>query len=178
MDGTMTCCPFCGYENIPGEDFCEECGASLWSLHLPEPATEVERGLLRDRIAILQPRAPIVVEPEMPVLHAVRIMLDHKIGCVLVVKDARLLGIFSERDALLRLGDDPREWKDRPVSDFMTPNPQTLDMSAKVAFALQRMDQGGYRHVPIVDEQQRPIGIISVRDILRYLTERLAAPVC
>lgn len=171
----MIICPFCGAENIPGEEWCEECGQSLSGYHLPEPTTELERGLIRDRIAVLQPKAPIVVEPEMPVLHVLRMMLDHKIGCVLVVKAARLLGIFSERDALLRLGDNPKEWKDRPVADFMTPNPQTLDLSAKVAFAVQRMDQGGYRHVPIVDEQQRAVGVISVRDILRYLTERMAS---
>ncbi|GIW95777.1 MAG: hypothetical protein KatS3mg110_3818 [Pirellulaceae bacterium] len=173
----MICCPFCGAENIPGDDLCEVCHEPLSTLHLPEPATEVERGLIKDRLESLNPRAPVVVEPEMPVLPVLRMMLDHKIGCVLVVKEARVVGIFTERDALLRLSDDPQEWKDRPVSEFMTPNPQTLDLKAKVAFAVQRMDQGGYRHVPVVDDQQRPIGVISVRDILRYLTERLGAPV-
>jgi CBS domain-containing protein len=56
------------------------------------------------------------------------------------------------------------------VEEFMTPNPQTLTPDAKIAFAIQRMDQGGYRHLPIVDAQGTPIGVISVRDILAYLT--------
>ncbi len=170
-------CPLCGAENIPGDDICEACGQPLSTFYLPEPATDVERGLIHDRISVLQPRAPVVVEPEMPVLPVLRMMLDHKIGCVLVVKEARVVGIFTERDVLIRLPDDPEQWKDRPISDFMTPQPQLLDLEAKVAFAVQRMDQGGYRHVPVVDNQHRPVGVISVRDILRYLTERLGAEV-
>ena len=57
----------------------------------------------------------------------------------------------------------------------MTTNPESLDRSAKVAFAVQRMDLGGFRHVPIVDEEKRLTGVISVRDILHYLTEKMSA---
>ena len=56
----------------------------------------------------------------------------------------------------------------------MTPNPQTLRLDAKIAFALQRMDLGGFRHVPVVSRHNEPVGVISVRDILDYLTERTA----
>jgi CBS domain-containing protein len=55
----------------------------------------------------------------------------------------------------------------------MTASPQTLDQDAKVAFAVQRMDLGGYRHIPIVDDEDRLVGTISVRDILAYLTEKM-----
>jgi CBS domain-containing protein len=55
----------------------------------------------------------------------------------------------------------------------MTKEPQSLDLQAKVVFALQRMDLGGFRHIPIVDAEGHPTGIISVRDILRYLTDKL-----
>ena len=82
---------------------------------------------------------------------------------------------YEDHDTLtvLKLNADAAELRDRPVSEFMTPNPETLQDSAKIAFAVQRMDLGGYRHVPIVSEEGNLHGIISVRDILRYLTERL-----
>jgi len=61
------------------------------------------------------------------------------------------------------------------VSQFMSTNPETLQADAKIAFAVHRMDLGSYRHVPVVDGQRRPIGVVSVRDILRYLTDSMNA---
>ena len=57
----------------------------------------------------------------------------------------------------------------------MTADPQTLVEDARIVFAIHRMDLGGYRHLPIVDSQGRLRGVISVRDLLRYLTEKIAA---
>ena len=62
---------------------------------------------------------------------------------------------------------------DRPVSGFMTAPPETLEPDAKVAFAVQRMAVGGYRHIPIVGGGGELGGIVSVRDILRYLTDKM-----
>ncbi len=171
----MIVCPFCDHSNIPGVDVCERCANSLTSLHPPVPATEVERSLLRDRVRTLEPRSPIVVEPCMPVRQVLKMMVDYKIGCVLVVQNSHILGIFSERDALRKINEDAPQAGERPVSEFMTPQPETLDPDAKIAFAVQRMDLGSYRHVPIVDENGRPTGVISVRDILRYLTDIMPA---
>jgi CBS domain-containing protein len=57
----------------------------------------------------------------------------------------------------------------------MTVNPATLRARDKIAFALHRMNVGGFRHIPILDDDDRLIGVISIRDILRYLTDRRAA---
>jgi CBS domain-containing protein len=173
MDGIMSVCPLCDFENIEGTDVCEECGQPLDDLHLPDPATAVERSLLKDRVRVLNPKTPIVVPPDMPVPDVLRILVDRRIGCVFVASGESLLGVFSERDAVLRLSRDPDDYAHRPISDFMTPNPQALRSDAKVAFAVRMMDLGGYRHVPLVDENQRATGVISVRDILRYLTEKM-----
>ena len=171
----MIACPYCDYENIPGDDVCDQCGHSLSGLHPPRLVNEVERSLVKDRLNELNPRSPIVVEPSMPVRQVLRMMIDYKIGCVLIVQDSRVMGIFTERDALSKLNERATELGDQPVAEFMTSNPQTLDTNAKIAFAVQRMDLGGYRHLPIVDEQGRATGVISVRDILRYLTAKIAA---
>ena len=81
--------------------------------------------------------------------------------------------IFSERDALLKLGTDAASLGDHPVSEFMTANPKTLRADAKIAFAVRHMDQGGFRHLPIVNDANEPVGVLSVRDILRYVAARM-----
>lgn len=169
----MLLCPYCEHENIDGADVCDECSQPLIAQSMPRPATSLERAIMKDRIELLEPREPLVVEPDAPVAMVVKLMHDHRVGCAVVVDDERhVLGIFSERDALMRLGADYPALSQRPVSQFMTAPAATLQEDDKIAFALHRMDLGGYRHVPITDGD-RITGVISVRDILRYLTDRL-----
>jgi CBS domain-containing protein len=170
----MILCPYCGSENIEGADDCAGCLQPLHDTHLAPPRTSLERAVLHDRVAALKPKQPITVAPDMPVGQVLRLMVEHRIGCVLVTDGARLLGIFSERDALRRLGASAATHENQPVSEFMTAQPQTLVADAKVAFAVHRMDLGGYRHLPVVDQRGQLQGIISARDILRHLTESLA----
>lgn len=169
----MIICPHCAAENIAGSDVCAECGQSLSDLHLTEPATEVERGLLSDRVADLSPKTPIVVAPDMPVADVLKLLIAKHIGCVFVVDHGEIVGVFSERDALLRIGANASEHADVPISQFMTPNPRSLDARVKIAFAVRMMDLGGYRHIPVVDDEGRPTGVISVRDILDYLAGKM-----
>jgi len=170
----MNLCPFCGSENIEGVDDCAECGQPLDDTHLRPPASAVERSLLGDRISVLAPKRPITVPATMPVGDVLRRMVEHRIGCVVVAEGEMPIGIFSERDALRRLNTQAVQLAARPVREFMTNNPQSLVASAKIAFAVQRMDVGGYRHLPIVGQRGELVGIISARDILRHLMENLA----
>ena len=167
----MIICPYCNAENIEGADACEQCGLSLSDLNLPVPASEVERSLLVDRVSSLVSRPPVTAAPTTPVRDVVRILDERAVGCVVIVEQGQPVGIFSERDVLLKIGADADAVGQRPVSEFMTPNPQSLPPDAKIAFAVHRMDLGGFRHIPIVSAEQELIGVISVRDILRYLTE-------
>jgi CBS domain-containing protein len=171
----MIRCPLCDRANIEGVDVCEQCGQPLVETHLPDPKTAVERGLLKDTIASLAPRSPIVVASSTPVREVLRLLVKQRIGCVFIVDQGKLVGVFSERDALLRLNTQASEFQDQPISKFMTPNPQSLKADARIVFAVHQMDLGGYRHLPILDPQGRLDGVISVRDILRYLTEKIAA---
>ena len=171
----MITCESCGHENIEGAYECEECQQPLDDTYLVPSSNFVEQSLLEDRVSVLNPRKPITVEASATVQEVMQTLVDRQIGCAVVVQDGRTVGIFSERDVLIRLNTDAPQLKHRPVSDFMTPNPRTLPMDAKIAFATQRMDLGGYRHVPIVDRDGNLCGIISARDILRYLTEKMTA---
>ncbi len=159
----MNECPFCGSENIKGSDECADCGQPLDDSHLAPPNTEVERSLLRDRISALVPKRPITVAATTRVGDVLRVLVENRIGCVVVAEGDRTVGIFSERDALQKLNTDAADLASRPVREFMTPNPQTLVADAKIAFAVQRMDTGGYRHLPIVGERGELVGIISAR---------------
>ena len=172
----MLICPACGTENLEGEDVCEQCQAPLTELSLPQATTAVERALLHDRIEILSPRPPICFPPEAPIGEVLRRMVSERMGCVAVVDDQhRLLGIFTERDALLRINVAVDRLRDKPVGSMMTSNPTTLRPRDKIAYALHRMNIGGFRHIPLVDDNERFVGVISIRGILAYLTERQLA---
>lgn len=170
----MITCPDCGYENIPGADACEQCQQSLSTLTEPSPTSSIERNIAEDRIELLGPKQPVSVSPGTPISEVLDLLVAHSIGCVIVEENGQLVGIFSERDALFRINTDASQVGERPVSEFMTPSPETLEITDKIAFALHRMDLGGYRHIPILSGG-KVTGIISIRDILRYMTERLVA---
>jgi CBS domain-containing protein len=169
----MIICPDCGFENIEGIDACEQCQQPLTNLGWRMRNSSVEASLFRDRIAALEPKRPATVPPSASVGDVLNKMAGDSIGCVVVVHGEEVVGIFSERDALLRLNIEAAQLSQRPISEFMTPQPETLETDDKIAFALHKMDLGGYRHVPIL-EGGRLKGVISVRDILRYLTQRIA----
>ncbi len=167
-------CPYCDHPVIEGADYCDECGLPLDDSHLPEPANAIELALLTDRVSLFEGRRPLLIPPTLTVREAIRLLALNNIGCMLVVDQRELLGIFTERDVLMKIGDQLSALGEKPVRQFMTANVQSLPVTAKVAFALHRMDLGSYRHVPIVNEQGRPVGIFSIRDMLRYLTRTLA----
>lgn len=169
MGNQMIACPFCGAENTEGADLCDDCQHSLTDVGVRAPSTAVEQGVLKDRIASLKPKEPLTVGPDDSIRLVLKKMVDESIGCVMVVDNDDLLGIFSERDALMRLNVDAAAMADRPISSVMTPKPSTLHAKDKIAFALHRMDVGGYRHIPILDDDKLT-GVISIRDILGYLT--------
>lgn len=170
----MIACPFCGSENTEGSDLCDDCQHSLTDLSIPRPATSVERGLLKDRIRALEPKTPFTVAPETLIGEVLKSMIDESIGCVMIVEDGQLKGIFSERDALNKLNAEVKQYIDRPISSVMTPDPITLEAKNRIAFALHNMHVGGYRHLPIMTDGKL-VGVISIRDILNYLSERVAA---
>jgi CBS domain-containing protein len=169
----MILCPYCEAENIEGVDECASCGEELTQLSRRIPASSVEANLLRDRIELLWPKSPSTVAPDTTVGEVLKKMVDERIGCVMVVDGGKLIGIFSEREALIKINIDAPKFLKRPISQFMTAGPVTLEAEDKIAYALHKMNVGGYRHIPILFKGKLA-GVISIRDILRYLTERIA----
>ena len=99
-------------------------------------------------------------------------MIKNNIGYVIVTRDNKLRGIFGERDILLNfLNTDLGSWDDLIVDDHMKENPKTLQSDDLLDTAIFFMANGGYRHIPIVDDRYQPIGMVSVLDIMTYLVE-------
>lgn len=119
----------------------------------------------------LRTSEPVCVEPTDRVTDAADLMARHHVGCVLVVRDGKIAGICSERDIIqkvLRIDVDP---SDVLIEDVMTSEPECLQPTDTVAFALHLMHIGGYRHIPLVNEEHEPVGIISVKDIVEHIVD-------
>ncbi|MBA4017624.1 MAG: hypothetical protein C0483_10665 [Pirellula sp.] len=168
----MTKCCYCGSVNLEGADVCEQCLEPLGEQSFGTTDTEMQRSLLHDRVVLLLPRRPIIVTPGLTVREVLQTMVERTIGCVLVVDEGQLIGIFTERDAVTRIGVNAERFADRPIFEFMTPTPESVEADAQIAFALQKMDVGGYRHLPVMSAG-RIVGVISIRDILQYLARHL-----
>jgi CBS domain-containing protein len=164
-------CPNCQWQNFLGEDVCENCGADLWRSDTPEAATSFHGRLLGMHLDRLGAPRPILVDGELSVARAIERMRRENLDCLLVMDGGQLVGIFTDRDAVLKVGpdaDDPR-----PLREVMTADPVVLRREDPVAVAIHKMAIGGFRHVPIIDGT-RPIGVVSARDVFRHLAAGLA----
>ncbi|WP_293604698.1 cyclic nucleotide-binding/CBS domain-containing protein [Polaromonas sp. UBA4122] len=103
--------------------------------------------------------------PETTVSNAARLMLNKNVGAIMVVENERLVGIFTERDAVFRVIAQGRDVKTTPLTDVMTAAPKTLDPDKSYGHAMLLMQENGFRHVPVI-ENGRPIGIISSRNAM------------
>jgi CBS domain-containing protein len=137
---------------------------------------ELARNLKIDSVSRLSPTAPLRVRPEQAVADAIDLMRHHRVGCVLVCRDVRLVGIFTERDLMRRVLAEGLPLT-VPVSAAMTPDPVVVYPKESVGAAVRRMEEGGYRHLPVVDPAGRPLGVLSVKRIVHYLVEHFPSTV-
>jgi CBS domain-containing protein len=164
-------CPACGHENLPGEDVCANCGTDLWDVERSRPDDDLGSHLFEAPLDALRPRAPSTIGPDEPADEAVARLKAEGIDCLLVTQDEQLVGIFTERDAILKLGGQVAGA--RRVRDLMTPDPVVLRGGDSLAVAVNKMAAGGFRHVPVV-EDGRPVGVVTAASVFRYLDHFLA----
>lgn len=169
-------CPYCGHENIIGSDHCSKCLHSFTQKDIPQPSKDkLQNKIMTEKLVdFISKIPPIIVRPETSVGEVIERMqaLPTK-GCVLICDDQKkLLGIASIRDILFKVAGVIKE-KDLstfPVSRIMTPRPECLDRNDPLSFALHKMSIGKFRHVPVLDNGI-PIGVVSTRDLIEYLTD-------
>jgi CBS domain-containing protein len=163
-------CPHCGFDNLMGSDICDNCGADLAGRDTPDPATSYRGPLLGEHLDDLHVADPEIVDAGTSADDAIKLMHEKGTDCLLVVEDARLVGIFTDRDAVLKVAGRPRD--SRPLADVMTRDPVVLRHDDTVAVAINKMAVGGFRHIPIVQDG-RPTGVVSARDVFAHLAETL-----
>jgi len=122
-------------------------------------------------ISTLALKPAVVVPLGTSMQQCIGTMVARHFGCLLIVDQDKICGIFTERDALLRVAGQRKEYKTLLIDEFMTRDPATLQMHDTIESALLIMNQGGYRHIAIVREDNLPIAVLSVKDIVGYLID-------
>ncbi|NIL95879.1 MAG: CBS domain-containing protein [Planctomycetales bacterium] len=112
---------------------------------------------------------PVVVDPETTVREVFGTLQLHDVGSLLICEGSKLVGIFTERDALKLMASDAD--LDVPIREVMTSNPVAIAPDAPIAEAVKLMSTGGYRRLPIVDQDGSPAGVVKVSGILHYLVD-------
>lgn len=110
------------------------------------------------------------VEPESTVHNALVVMAEKHTGSVLVTKDGKLVGIFTERDYARKVNLKGRSSNTTALSEVMTPNPFTVSMDTTIEQCMTLMSGKKIRHLPVVDGEEL-IGIISISDVIRYIND-------
>jgi CBS domain-containing protein len=131
---------------------------------------DLDKTLKIESVSRLHPTPPLRIDPTQSVADAVQLMRQEKVGCLLVCEGEEMVGIITERDLMRRVM-APGKPLTLPVSECMTRNPVVVHRKEPIGAAVRRMEEGGYRHLPVVDESGRIAGILSVKRIVHYLVE-------
>lgn len=113
----------------------------------------------------MEKRNFLMAPPDTTVSKAAELMASKNVGAVMVVDNERLVGIFTERDAVFRVIARGRDTRTTQLADVMTVDPKTVDPNRSFGYALLMMHENGFRHVPVI-ENGKPIGIVSSRNAM------------
>ena len=167
-------CPSCGHQNIEGDDRCAQCLHTLHQVMIPPKK--------KDTIQSVMMTAPIsdlvtgkdllMASPDDSIQKIVKIFQEQKKNCVLVYKKKKMVGILSNRDILWKVAGKHKDLSKVKVEQVMTPNPEFVKPDDPIAFAVNKMAMGGFRHVPVLNEDGTPLSIILIKDVLGHLASR------
>jgi CBS domain-containing protein len=130
--------------------------------------------ILSTSIGSIGLKDPLTISPEASLQECLDLLQKRRVGSLLVTdRDGKLVGIFTERDMLLKVMGKVPDLTKEVVKDHMTKDPVKELPGASLAFALSVMSHGGFRHVPIVDEDNIPIGIVSVKDVVDFFVRKM-----
>ncbi|HLA42231.1 MAG TPA: CBS domain-containing protein [Aggregatilineales bacterium] len=130
----------------------------------------IEKELKQEKIKHLDLREYTAVESGTTVQAVVDRMRRDRHNCALILKDNRLIGIFTERDVLNKVAMESDTWK-KPIDEFMTPAPGTIDPDDTAENALQRMADGHFRNVPVVDSEGNIQGNVTHYAFIKFLAD-------
>ena len=139
----------------------------------PTYEDKLQRALCEDPITQMKHQPYTCIDADTPIERVMTKMNETNIACVMVTEGGRLVGIFSERDVLHKVADRFDQISDQPIRTVMTPDPEAVRGTDTLAKALAVMAVGGFRHVPILDPDDKVIGMIGPRRVNTYLRTHL-----
>ena len=116
-------------------------------------------------------RQPLIIELGTCLENVLENMQKTNNNCVLTLSNERLNGILTERDILLKVTGKGYDLQLTTIDEFITPNPEYVSPEDPLAYALNKMYVGGFRNVPVVNDEMYPIGIISISDIISIIAD-------
>lgn len=168
-------CRYCGHDNLGGSTRCEQCLHSLMESDLPKPIHD-------DSFQSLMMLAPVgnlltgedllVAGADDKIETVVRVFQEKNKNCILVYEGKKLTGIISYRDLLRKVVLKHPDLSKVTVREVMTPNPEYVKAEHPIAYAVNKMAMGGFRHLPVLADDGTPLSIISIQDVLGYLAQR------
>ena len=126
---------------------------------------------IQDPISSLNLGEPLVLEKGTSIRTALNKMQRKLENYIMVTSNGSLIGILTERDILMNITGKEYDLEISLIEEFMTQDPETLTMEDPLAYALNKMHVGGFRHVPIVDYQNTPVGIITLSKIISIIAD-------
>ncbi len=126
---------------------------------------------LKVSLGTLKLRKAVTVELGTSLKTCVDTMLARHFGCLLVVKEKKLCGIFTERDVLIRIAGQDLDLEQLVIDDFMTPGPTAFKRSDTLESAMRHMAAESCRHLAVVDDNRQPLSVLSIRDVIAYVVE-------
>jgi CBS domain-containing protein len=114
---------------------------------------------------VMRRRDVLTAPPETLVGKAAKLMAKKNVGAIMVVEDERLVGIFTERDVTFRVVARGLDAQTTRLAEVMTPGPDTVDPDKSFGYALLRMHEKGYRHLPVIKDG-KVVGIVSERSAM------------
>ena len=126
---------------------------------------------IQDPISSLGLQPPLVVELGTNMKNALNSLQQEKQNCLLITDNNKLKGILTERDILLKVTGKGFDLDLVTVDEFMTEDPEYLSPEDPLAYALNKMHIGGFRHVPIVNDLMKPVGLISISNIISTIAD-------
>ncbi len=137
---------------------------------------DLAKTLKVESVGRLHPTPPLQVQPQQTVAEAVELMRRENVGCLVVCEGQRMVGILTERDLMRRVLAAGKPLT-MPIAECMTPNPVVVHRKEPIGAAVRSMEEGGYRHLPVVDEGNQLVGVLSVKRIVHYLVEHFPSTI-
>jgi CBS domain-containing protein len=137
-----------------------------------EYSDALAEALGEETVASIRSKPYAEISPDKSVYNALQALAGLKVASLLVVENGKLVGVFTERDALERVASRYHEVRHLPVRDVMTANPVVVYETDPAGAALSAIAVAGYRHVPVLDIQDKVVGVISPHRVFEFLQER------